>query len=264
MSDETQKVDENKVDTAEGATVVEAKPAAPRKVVPKKKKRPHSAARKPEAQKPAPILVDNTPTDQKVDLRSTEQMIKDGVNSVNKVLLPDWDGPVEMKFPVMRDPETKQMTYETRRFRWVDTPHEEVLYYTQSTIIDLNSGHTATVVVGNRRTPVVFDRTYTHNGRVYHRCAWIPDKIVRAGVLYEKKIDKITRQPKAALKKIKGTNTPLYQIVGQVQTDYRDLERIFVRVFIKKGVPVNIEEDDKLLQFMHESTPPIMSEMEVG
>lgn len=261
MSEETQKVDsENKM----AETQPEPAKAVVKKSRPKPKRkspiqrRVHGPGRSPLLE----VKRDETPPDPKADQRSTSQMIKDGVNSVNKVLIPDESGDVEMKFPVMRDPEAKQMIYETRRYRWVDVPNDEVLYYTQSTIIDFHSDHTASIVVGNRRTAVVFDRSYAYNGRIYQRCAWIPDKIIRAGVLFEKKIDRITRLPKAVLKKIPGTSTEAYQIVGKAEQDYRDLKRIFERVFIKKGVPANVEEDKALLQFMHDSVPP--DEMEVG
>ena len=234
-------------------------------VIPKKKimarRSKASSRRKKVVRLPKPE-VDDTPIDQKADTRTTEKMIKDGINSINTALVLDENGPIEMKFPVMRDPETKKMMYETRTFRTIDVPYDEVVYYTQNTIIDMHADHTCTVVVGNRRTSVVFDRIYTFKNRIFNRCAWIPDKIIRAGVLYEKKIDRVTRQPIAVLKKLPGTNTEMYQIVGNVQTDYRDLKRIFERVFIKKGIPTTIQEDNELIKFMHDSVPP--DEMEVG
>lgn len=254
----TQKVDTEDKAVMETAQVKQ--PEAPKKKVVARRSKA-SRRRKPTVRMPKPE-VDTTPTDQKTDNRTTEKMIKDGITSINTALVQDENGPIKMKFPVMRDPEAKQMIYETRTFRTIDVPYDEVVYYTQNTIIDMHADHTCTVVVGNRRTAIVFDRTYTFKNRVYNRCAWIPDKILRAGTLFEKKIDRVTRQPIAVLKKLPGTNTEMYQIVGNVQTDYRDLKRIFERVFIKKGIPTNIQEDNELIKFMHDSVPP--DEMEVG
>lgn len=257
MSEETQEVDQ----------VIEATEKPEKKVIKRRaKRRVKSRTVKASSLRKEPVPIpkaefDETPSDTHADKRTTNQMIKDGLNSINKALIPDENGDVEMKFPVMRDPETKQMMYATQNFRWVSVPPEEVLYYTQSTIIDLHSDHTATVIAEGKRHPVVFDRTYTYKGKVYQRCAWVPSPVVRAGVMYEKKIDRVSRRPVAVIKKIQGSNTPAYQIVSNVETDYRDLKRIYERAYIKRGVSSQIQDDNEALGFMYDSLPIIPTEV---
>ena len=198
--------------------------------------------------------VDSRPSIRELDERTAAQVLDDTERSVNKVLLPDPNGKLKMKFPLMRDPEPphKMMT-EERTFREVEVPHTEVLYYTHGVIMDRNTSHSDTVQIGNQRRGHVFDRTYTYNGKIYHRCAWIPDQVERAGILFKKMINRQTRRPVAVLKKIGGTNDPMYQIIGAGTPEYRDLRRIFERFFIKKQRDA---ADDELDRFSYDAIGP--------
>ena len=203
---------------------------------------------------------DNRPMDLKVDQRSDEQRILDAQASVNTAWVRDINGNKKMKVPQFRD-ENGKMIYSEEKFREITVPPDEVVFYTQSVIKDWHSSHAATVVLGNDRHGVVFDRTYTYNGRVYYRCAWIPNKNVRAGVVYEKKIDKRSKMPIAVMKKVPETNTECYQIVGGQEADYRDLKRIFERIWIKKGGSAEVNGDEELNKFMYESVAAIDQEV---
>jgi hypothetical protein len=113
------------------------------------------------------------------------------------------------------------------------------------------------VLIGTQRRGHVFDRTYEYGGRLYHRCAYIPNRVERAGILFKKMINRQTRRPVAVLKKFAGTNDPMYQIIGGQEAEYRDLRRIFERSFIKRQKGA---EDDELDKFTYDAITPIPQE----
>ena len=202
---------------------------------------------------------DNRPSIRPIDERSEAQIQADAIASINKVLVRDPEGKIKHKEPTYRDPEPPhRMIYQEVRYKEIDVPHEEVMFFTHGVIMDRLTSHSATVMIGNNRIGHVFDRTYIWNGRIYHRCAWIPNKVERAGILFAKKINRTTRRPVAVLKKFQGTQEPQYRIVGGQEADYRDLRRIFERAFVnrKKGM-----EDDELDKFQYESIAPIEAEI---
>ena len=191
--------------------------------------------------------------------RSKAQVAKDMMDSINTVLVPDPDGPIKVKMPTFRDPEPPhRMQYQEIRYREIPVPHDEVLFYTHGVIQDRLASHATTVLIGNNRISHVFDRSYTWNGRIYHRCAWVPNKVERAGILYCKMISRTTRRPVAVLKKFQNTQEPQYQIVGGQEADYRDLRRIFERAFISRKLGA---DDDELDKFQYDAIVPIEAEM---
>jgi hypothetical protein len=131
------------------------------------------------------------------------------------------------------------------------------VFFARGVVMDRNSNHSDSVVIGSERRGHVFDRTYTYNGKLYHRCAYIPNRVERAGILFKKMINRQTRRPVAVLKKFVGTNDPMYQIIGGQEADYRDLRRIFERSFIKRNKGI---EDDELDKFQYDSIAPIPQE----
>lgn len=202
---------------------------------------------------------DNRPSIRAVDERSNAQMLQDQLNSVNFAFIPDENGKEKRKYPAYRDPEPPhKMLYVERTLRKIEVPHDEVVFYTHGVIMDRRTSHSDTVMIGNNRIGHVFDRTYTWNGRIYHRCAWIPDKVQRAGIMFCKKISRTTRRPVAVLKKYPGTEEPQYRIVGGQEADYRDLKRIFERAFVNRKLG---QEDDELDKFQYESISPIEAEL---
>lgn len=211
-------------------------------------------------QKVGKPAVDDRPSVRDLDGRSKSQVLADTLSSINKVLVRDPDGKIKQKWPSYRDPEPPHRMIEIEvRFTEIEVPHEEVIYYTHGVIMDRNSSHSDSVLIGNERRGHVFDRTYTFNGKLYHRCAWIPNRVERAGILYKKMINRQTRRPVAVLKKFAGTNDPTYQIIGGQEADYRDLRRIFERSFLKRNTG---QEDDELDRFQYEAIVPIPQEVE--
>ena len=213
-----------------------------------------------ESQKVEKSVVDNRPNICVSDQRSSAQMLADGMASVNRVLVPDPDGKITQKFPTYRDPEPPhKMIWIETSFKEVLVPPTHVLRYTHSVVIDMKASHSDFVVISSQRLGFVFDRTYTYADKIYHRCAYIPDEIQRAGVLYTIKIDKNTRRPKAVLKRIKGTQDPMYEIIGHKEEDYRALRRVFERYWITKKQ----EQDDELNNFKFDSMSAIPEELAV-
>lgn len=201
---------------------------------------------------------DNRPSVAKKDERSNEQMIADAVNSINKVLVRDPNGTIKAKEPDFRDPEPPhKMLYKTVSYKEIEVPHEEVIFYTHGVIMDRNTSHSATVVIGNERRGHVFDRSYTWEGKTYHRCAWIPNRVERAGIMFYKMIHQRIRRAVAVLRKYPNTNDPMYLIVGGQEADYRDLKRIFERNWINRLAQM----DDELDRFKYESIPAIPEEL---
>lgn len=191
--------------------------------------------------------------------RSQVQIQADMMASVNSVMVRDPEGPIKVKEPTFRDPEPPhKMQYHEVRYKEIQVPHEDVIFYTHSVVMDRNNSHSATVLLGNNRLVHIFDRTYTWNGRIYHRCAWIPNRVERAGILYCKMIHRITRRPIAVLRSFKGTSEPMYRIVGGQEADYRDLKRIYERAFISRK---HGEEDDELDKFQYDAITPIEAEL---
>lgn len=202
---------------------------------------------------------DNRPSIRTIDERSNAQMLADAKSSVNKVLVRDPEGKFKMDEPAGRDPEPPhKMVWVKVHYKEVEVPHEEVLFYTHGVIMDRNTSHSDTVMIGNNRIGHVFDRTYTWNGRIYHRCAWIPNQVERAGIMYQKMISRTTKRPVAVMKKYPGTNEPQYRIVGGQEADYRDLRRLFERAFINRKMGM---EDDELDRFKYEAIVPIEAEL---
>jgi hypothetical protein len=191
-------------------------------------------------------------TDAKVD-----QLIKRQIDSINEALIPDAMGEVIVKRPSMRDPETHQMVYVDVPHKKIDVPAHEVVYYTGGVVSDFHAQCAEGVFIKSKAHSVVFDRTYDYQGKTYYRCAWIPNKEVRAGIVFEKKINPKTKQPIAVMKKLHDDRTPRYQIVERGEGNYRDLKRIFERVFIRSGST----EDEKLDSFMHDAIGPIPEEV---
>jgi hypothetical protein len=178
--------------------------------------------------------------------------------NINIALIPDPNGNVKRTKPTGMDPEKHRMNYENILYRAIEVPPEDVLIFMGSPVKDLHNTHSATVNIQNKRTVVVFDRTYVFGGRTIQQCAWVPDRKIRAGILFTKRIDRQTRRPLAVLRRMADGATPMYQIVGAKEPEYRDLRRVFERVFIKGGRPG--EMDDELDKFMHESIGPIPEE----
>lgn len=203
--------------------------------------------------------VDTRPSIGELDGRTKSQVLADAQSSINKVLIRDPDGPIKIKFPSIRDPEPPhKMIMIELSFSEIDVPHEEVLFYTRGVVMDRITSHSASVLIGNERRGHVFDRTYMYNGRLYHRCAWIPNHVERAGIMYKKMIHRRSRRPVAILKKFPGEPpVPMYQIIGGQEADYRDLRRIYERAFIKRKQG---EEDDELDNLMYDAITPIESE----
>ncbi len=212
------------------------------------------------AQKVGKPVMDDRPSVRDLDGRTTAQVLADEMASVNKALIRDPEGKIKRKVPGYRDPEPPHRMIEVElRFTEIEVPHEDVLYYTHGVIMDRLATHSDSVMIGNQRKGFVFDRTYTYNGRLYHRCAWIPNRVERAGILYKKMISRTSRRPVAVLKKIGGTNDPMYQIIGGKEADYRDLRTIFERHFIRRNKG---QEDDELDKFQYEAIGPIAQEIE--
>ena len=213
-----------------------------------------------ESQKVEKPEVDNRPNICVLDQRSKAQILADEIASINRVLIPDPDGKIKQKFPAYRDPEPPhKMVWVEMSFKEVLVPPTHVLRYTHSVIKDMNASHSDFVMINGQRLGFVFDRTYTHDGKIHHRCAYIPDEIQRAGVLYTIKIDKNTRRPKAVLKRIKGTQDPMYEIIGHKEEDYRALRRVFERYWITKKQ----EQDDELNNFKFDSITAIPAELAI-
>jgi hypothetical protein len=208
-----------------------------------------------DAKKDTPLVTILKPED---DIKWEEKVARETA-SINIALIPDPAGPIKHVVPTMRDPETHKQMYMDVRFKPINVPPDEVLFYTGSPIIDFHATHSDTVSIQGKRTVVVFDRTYTYKDRVIPQCAWVPDKAVRAGILFGKMIDQRTKQPFGVMKKLGDGKTPMFQIVGGKETDYRDLKRIFERVFIKGEGP---KIDDGLDQFMHSALGPIPEEVQ--
>jgi hypothetical protein len=202
---------------------------------------------------------DNRLSIREIDERSNAQIIADEQNSINFALVLDENGKEKRKHPSYRDPEPPhKMIWVEKTYRKIEVPHDEVVFYTHGVIMDRRTSHSDTIMIGNNRIGHVFDRTYTWNKRIYHRCAWIPNKVERAGIMYCKKISRTTRRPVAVLKKYGGTEEPQYRIVGGQEADYRDLKRVFERAFINRRIGT---EDDELDKFQYEAISPIEAEL---
>mgnify|MGYP001412418013 CR=1 FL=1 len=215
---------------------------------------------KEDTQKVGNPRIDDRPSVRELDGRSQSQVMADAISSVNKVAVRDPDGKIKQMWPSHRDPEPPhKMIMTEMRFTEVEVPHEEVVFFTHGVIMDRNSVHSDSVVIGSERRGHVFDRTYTYNGKLYHRCAYIPNRVERAGILYKKMINRQTRRPVAVLKKFAGTNDPMYQIIGGQEAEYRDLRRIFERSFIKKN---RGDGDDELDNFSYDAIAPIPQEVD--
>ena len=213
---------------------------------------------KEDAQKADRPKIDDRPSVRELDGRSKSQVLADAISSVNKVMVRDPEGKIKQSWPSHRDPEPPhKMINIEMRFSEIEVPHEEVIFFTHGVIMDRNSVHSDSVVIGSERRGHVFDRTYTYNGKLYHRCAYIPNRVERAGILFKKMINRQTRRPVAVLKKFQGTNDRMYQIIGGQEADYRDLRRIFERSFIKRSRGT---EDDELDKFQYDAITPIPQE----
>ena len=211
------------------------------------------------AQKVGKPVVDDRPSVRSLDGRTKSQVLADEMASINFVLVRDPEGKIKKKYPSHRDPEPPHKMIDVEyAMSKIEVPHEDVLFYTRGVIMDRNATHSDSVMIGNERRGFVFDRTYTFNDKLYHRCAYIPNRVERAGILFKKMIR--NRRPVAVLKKLPGTtNEPAYQIIGGQEADYRDLRRIFERSFIRRNRGM---EDDELDNFMYDSIGPIAQEME--
>jgi hypothetical protein len=211
-------------------------------------------------------ILDNSEPDKGVPAEklASSQMFAIRNDSVNWVWVTDPDGEYgakenPMEFPVIRDPETRKMTYQTRYHKKVEVPPHQIVYFTGKEIKDWHNCHSDSVESDRIRYGFVFDRTYTYRRKVYVQCCWVPDEKLRAGLIFEKKIHSQTRKPLAVLKKLKGApNSPAYQIVGAKETDYRDLRRIYDRYFLK---PLAIAEDEDLSRFTYDAIGPIAEEV---
>jgi hypothetical protein len=148
------------------------------------------------------------------------------------------------------------MTYIEIPHKQIQVPADEVVYYTGGVVSDWHSQNAEAVWIKNKAHAVVFDRTYDYQGKKYFRCAWIPNKEVRAGIIFEKKIHNQSRRPIAVMKKLKDEKTPRYQIVERGEGNYRDLKRIFERVFIRSS-----HMDDEMDKFAHDAIVPIPEEV---
>jgi len=199
---------------------------------------------------------------QKVDERkSVGQMVAEKLASINTALVPDENGKIDVDIPIGMDQNSKKMMYTKIPHSKIDVPPDEIVAFMGSVIMDRHNSHSETINYDGQRHLVVFDRSYTHGQRVFNRVAWIPNKAIRSAVVFEKKIDRQTKRPIAVLRKLGQDQSapPMFQIVGGEEADYRDLKRIFERVFIKKGSPVG--EDEELNNFMHGAITPIEQEV---
>ncbi len=223
-----------------------------------------SKAETPKENSVLKTILDNSESDKGIPVEKLDmqQFLASRGTSINSVLVsvPDEQtGDISMDFPVIRDPETRKMTYRTQWFKIQAVPPNHVAFFTGKEIKDRNNAHADSVEVDRVRMGFIFDRTYTYHKKVYTQCCWIPDEKLRAGVMFEKKVHRQTRRPIAILKKLKGAeNMPAYQIVGAKEPDYRDLRRIFERYFLK---PLALAEDEDLSKFTYDSFEPIPEEV---
>jgi len=186
--------------------------------------------------------------------------------SINVVLVVDPEGPIKKAIPTMRDPETHKMTYADVRYRPERVPPTQVLRFNGTPVRDFNSEHSATVDVQGKRTIVVFDRTYDYAGNHFDRCALVMDRIVLSGLLFEKKIDPRSHRPIAVRRRLDANpnsadRTMKYDCIGAKEAELRDLKRIYERIFISQGGPINTRDDDELNKFMYDAIAPIEQEV---
>jgi hypothetical protein len=187
-------------------------------------------------------------------LSANEISLNDQIHTIRTVLVPNneidpdkHNGPWIMRC-IGRDPETKKLRVVRIPAREREIDPMEVMQYLGSVVQDRQSVHTATIVYpGKTRNGFVFDHFYYHNGRKEPRCCWIPNPVHRAALVYEKAVDKRTREAFARIKRIKGpmgtdSGEPMYKIFGAKEADYRDLKRIFERHFLKRG-PEDLADD---------------------
>jgi hypothetical protein len=136
---------------------------------------------------------------------------------------------------VGRDPDTRKLRVVRMPAREVEILPSQVMRYRGSVIMDLNSTHKADVLVGKQRYGYVFDRFFYFKKVKLTRCALVEDRIHQAFLMYETVIDKRTRAPFARIRQIKNTQDPAYEVVGAVETDYRDLKRLYERYFLRRN-----------------------------
>jgi hypothetical protein len=77
--------------------------------------------------------------------------------------------------------------------------------------------------------------------------------------LFEKKINAQTRQPMAVLRKLSDGKTPMFQIIGAKEPEYRALRKVFEQVWFRRIG--GKEQDDELNRFMYNSIEPISEEI---
>jgi hypothetical protein len=136
---------------------------------------------------------------------------------------------------VGRDPETKHLRVVRMPGREIEILPSQVMRYRGSVIQDRQSTHKADVLIGRQRHGYVFDRFFYHNKAKLARCALVEDRVHQAGLMYERVVDKLTRKVFSRIRRIKGTQDPMYEVVGASETDYRDLRRLYDRYFLRRN-----------------------------
>jgi hypothetical protein len=155
------------------------------------------------------------------------------------------------------------MNPETKRLRVVRIPAKrvpilpgQIMRYLGNVIQDLNSVHTGNIVFQRRRWGYVFDRFFYYNGKKLVRCCLVEDRIHQAGLMYEKYVQRKTRRAKARIRRIPGTDAPMYEVVGAKETDYRDLKRLYERHFL--NLSDRLEDADPAFMKLIESGMPLI------
>lgn len=189
-----------------------------------------------------------------VYLSAAEVSAMDQIHTIRTILVPDPDADYNkhtgpwIERCLGRDPETKKLKVARIPAKERKVDPTEVVQYLGSVVQDRQSVHTATIVhPGKTRHGYSFDHFYYFKNRKEPRCCWIPNPIHRAGLVFEKAVDKRTREAFAKIKRIRthtgmDTDEPMYRIFGAESTDYRDLKRLFERHFLKRG-PEDLADD---------------------
>ena len=198
-----------------------------------------------------------------------ERIIGDRINTLDTRLLIDHDagenhpGPW-VEFCHGRDAETRKLMVERVPAKEEKILPYQVMHYRGSVVMDHNAVHSSNVLIGKERRMYVFDRFFFLNGKRFDRCALVEDRKHQAGLMYEKWVPKNTAQGFSAgkayarVRRIPKTESPMYEVLGFKETDYRDLKRLFERYFLNRGDV--IQDSDPALKELFRAMPLVATE----
>ena len=172
-------------------------------------------------------------------LSYAEVVLQDEFNTLDEMLIEDIDntspnGPF-IERCVGRNPENQKLRVVKFPAKAVKIRPDQVMQYLGPVTEDRQAVHSPSVVVHGRRVGYTFDRFFYHNGEKLARCCLVLDRVHQAGLMCEKVISK-RRKAFPKIKTLAHSNRDaMYRVVGQKETYYRDLKRLYERHFIKRG-----------------------------